>query len=218
MAQQKTINFVDKSFWNPGNIALNNVNVPIVGEVNAMFAAQGLQINYGSQDDLGKRICIQEREAIAYSLTTVGTLYGGIYQLVQVSSAATAANVAVGKAAFLQDGAANVGAQGYVVTDEAHEDAVGLIAGVFLNSITPGNFGFIQVHGKASVLFNGVLTDNTLGDIVVVKGAGDGTFDAIAAGTAVTSVIMSKYIGNAIQQPVISVLKTVQMRPLFGRY
>lgn len=215
---QKTLNFTDKSLWNPGNIALNNVNVPTLGQVNAMFAAQGLQINYGSQDDLGKRIAVAERDALSYSLTTVGTLYGGLYQLVQVSSAATAANVAVGLAAFTLDGAANVGAQGYVTTDESHADAVGLIAGVYLNSITPGNYGFIQVHGKATVQYRAAVTDATVGDVVIVQGAGTGVFDSLAAATAVTDVVMSKWVGNAIQLPVNSLLKTIQMSILRGRY
>lgn len=211
-------NFVDKSLWNSGNFAINNVNVPTVGEINAMFAAQGLSINYGSQDDLGKIICIAESQAADWSYSTNGTLYGGLYQLVQLSSAATTANAVAGLAAFTLDGTSNAGAQGYVVTDESHADAVTLIAGVFLNTITPGNFGFIQIHGKATVKYRAAVTDATIGDVVIVQGAGTGVFDSLAAGTAVTDTVMGKYVGNAIQLPVNASLKTIQMTTLRGRY
>lgn len=211
-------NFTDKALWNAGNIAINNVNVGTLGEVNAMFAALGLAINYGSQDDLGKRICIADADAASWSLSSVGTLFGGVYQLVQLSSAATTANAVRGCAAFTQDGVSNAGSQGYVVTDESHADAVGLIGGVFLNTITPGNFGFIQVHGKATVKYNAAVTDTTVGDVVIVKGAGDGTFDALAAATAVTDVVMAKFVGLAIQAPVAANLKTIQMKDFLGRY
>ena len=211
-------NFTDKALWNAGNIAINNVNVATLGEVNALFAGLGLNLNYGSQDDLGKRIVIADADAASWSLSSVGTLFGGVYQLVQLSSAATTANAVKGCAAFTQDGTSNAGSQGYVVTDEAHADALGLIAGVFLNTITPGNFGFIQVHGKATVKYNAAVTDTTVGDVVIVKGAGDGTFDALAAATAVTDVVMAKYIALAIQAPVAGALKTVQMKDFLGRY
>lgn len=223
-------NFTDKSFWNAATNFLNNTNVATLGELNTVIQALGGNVvpQYGSQGDLGKRCVFTEGDltpiaASKFLLSTATALFGGIYQAIQVDTAATAANVAAGKAAFILDtaagGAANSGALGYVVTDEAHALALTLIAGVFLNSITPGNFGFIQVHGKAVVLYNGALTDpGVVGDSVVVKGAGDGTFDALALATATTNLTMGKNIGFAIQASVISSLKTVQMRGLLGRY
>lgn len=223
------LNFTDKSFWNAATNFLNSTNVATLGELNTVIQALGGNSVplYGSQGDQGKRCVFSEADltpiaASKYLLSTGTALFGGIYQAVAVDTAATAANVAAGKAAFILDtqagGGANSGALNYVVTDEAHALALTLIGGVFLNSITPGNMGFVQVHGKAQVLYNGAITDATIGDSVVVKGAGDGTFDALALATATTNLTMGKNIGYAIQLPVISVLKTVMMTRLVGRY
>lgn len=221
-------NFTDKSFWNAATNFLNATNVTTLGEFNSVIAGLGGgPINYGSQDDIGKRFIASEADLVPASaskfiLSTATALFGGIYQAVQVDAGATAGNVAAGKAAFILEtatgGAAGSGALGYVVTDEAHAIAIGLMAGIFLNSVTPGNFGFIQVHGKAQCLYNAAITDATVGDIVVVKGAGDGTFDALAAGTAVTDVVVAKNIGLALVAPVAGQIKNVHLTRLFGRY
>lgn len=222
-------NFTDKSFWNSATTFLNNTNVATLGELNTVIQALGGSVipQYGSQDDLGKRCMFFERDlqpasASKFVVSTAQQLFGGVYQAVKVDTAATAANVAAGKAAFILDtqagGTAGSGALNYVVTDEAHALALTLIAGVFLNSITPGNFGFIQVHGKVDVLYNGVVTDLTVGDPVVVKGAGDGTFDALALATAATDLTVGKTIGYAIIAPAAGTQKAVMMNWLRGRY
>lgn len=213
----KSINFADKSLWNPGNIALNNVNVATIGEVNAMFAAQGLQINYGSQDDLGKRIVIAEADAASWSLTSVGTLYGGVYQLVHVNASATAANVKQGTTAFALDGTANAGAQTYDVTDGAHLVALGQIAGVFLNAITPGNYGFIQVHGKATVQYIATVTATTAGSAIIPSGSA-GLWDAPTQSGNPTFLQFAQVIGVSISNPANGALGTVQMGIFRGRY
>jgi hypothetical protein len=178
-------NFTDKSLWNPANPAINNVNVPTLGEVNSLFAAAGLTIAYGSQDDLGKRIIFSDAEIGTYTYAPNGTLFGGMYQVVQVDAAATAANVAVGKIAFLKQ--ASYG--GYVVTDGAHATDIGLIAGVFLNSITPGNYGVICIGGKVNVKFAGALTNGApaVGDNIAATGAAGLADDLSASSTAPTS-------------------------------
>lgn len=209
------INFSDKSLWNVQAAGgINNVNVSTLGELNQIMLAAGAVIPYGSQGDLGKRLVVTEAEAASLSYTTTGTLYGGIYQPVQVSSAATAANVARGKAAFLLDS----GASGYVVTDYAHADILSGVVGVFLNSVTPGNYGFVQVHGKASCLFGATLTDTSANDAVVVNLANaDGTFDALAT-TAITALLLGKWIGQCIVAPTASTISTVFLKALMGRY
>lgn len=225
------LNFVDKSIWNAATNLINNTNVATIGELNTVIqalAGAGFAPLYGSQQDLGKRMCLPEFDLVPqasskYLLSTGTAEFGGIYQAIQVDSGATAANVAAGKAAFVLEtatgGAAGSGALGYVVTDEAHALALTLLGGVFLNSITPGNFGFVQVHGKANVLYNAAVTDpGVVGDSVVVKGAGDGTFDALALATATTNLTMGKNIGYALVGAVAGQLKTVQMTRLIGRY
>jgi hypothetical protein len=206
-------NFTDKSLWNAGNIAINNVNVATLGEINALLSG----INYGSQDDLGKRIVIAEVDAADWSLSSVGTLYGGIYQLVHLDASATAANVGKGKAAFLLDGVSNAGAQIYDVTDEANAVALPHLCGVFLNSITPGNYGFIQVHGKYSCQYIAAVTAVTDGGSVVLAGDGSGEWDVPAAGNE-TFILLAQTIGNAITTPANGALGTVQGNWMRGRY
>lgn len=162
-------NFTDKSMWNPRSAGgINNVNVATVGEVNSFF--QNLSapspVTYGSQQDVGKRMWIGSDVVADYTDTAIGTLYGGVYQLVLVDSGATAANVAIGHAAYLVY--ADVGTWG--VTDFAHADAASLPAGVFLNTITPGNYGFICVAGIVNVKYKASsLTNSSLavGDVLL---------------------------------------------------
>lgn len=73
---------------------------------------------------------------------------------------------------------------------------------VFLNSITPGNYGFIQENGIATVLANATLTSATANAWVNAKTSGAGTVDTTAAsGSAIGSTI-----GQAIDMPYASVL------------
>jgi hypothetical protein len=73
---------------------------------------------------------------------------------------------------------------------------------VFLNSITPGNYGFIQELGVATVLANAALTSATANAWVNAKTSGAGTVDTTAAsGSPIGSTI-----GQAIDMPYASVL------------
>lgn len=224
---QRTVNFSDKSLFNPA-FKINNVNVALLGQLNSMLQASGVNIGMGGQDDLGKRITIMEQDAADWTLAANGTLFGGIYQAVQVDSAATAANVGVGKAAFIKEtatgGAAGSGAQGYVVTDESHADATSLMAGIFLNSITPGNFGFIQVHGKVNLLFRAVLSQaGAVGGLVLLAGLGTGVFDTIVApgafpAGAITSSNYGLVVGLQLAAAANAGTSAVHLTRLFGRY
>jgi len=200
--------------------------VSSIGEINSLLSGAGI-IPYGSQQDTGKRIVLTENDlqgpqAAQFVNTTIGQVYGGIFQVVVVDTAATASNVAVGKAAFLLDtqagGGANSGALNYVVTDEAHAASTSHICGVFLNSITPGNFGVIQVHGKANVLYDNVLTSTLVaGSSVILKGGGLGTWD-ITIATALTTANIGLYIGHPLEAGAINTLKRAYLRGIFGRY
>jgi hypothetical protein len=213
------LNFTDKSFWNAA-FQINGTNVTTVGEINAMLAAAGVPVNYGSQQDLGKRIALADSEVAAYQNTANGTLYGAVYQLVYVDPGATAANVKTGTVAFLVDktpstGAANSGALVYAVSDQSHADSTSLPAGIFLNSITPGNYGFIAVHGKVNALFTTIGTAG-IGAGVFVGATGNGTVDTGSA--AVTMATIGTYLGNAIVAPVTLTQTPIQMKTLLGRY
>ena len=73
---------------------------------------------------------------------------------------------------------------------------------VFLNSITPGNFGFIQELGVATVLANASLTSATNNAWVNTKTGGSGTVDTLAA----SGSPLGATIGQAIDLPIASQL------------
>lgn len=79
---------------------------------------------------------------------------------------------------------------------------------VFLNAITPGNYGFIQELGTATVLGNASFTSGAaVGALIQPKASGGGTVDVPTSLTAVTSTS----IGLAIDLPVVSNLFKVQL-------
>lgn len=209
------INLSDKSLWNVqgSNYGINNINVATLGELNAIMAAAGATIAYGSQDDLGKRVAISEAGAPSYTYTPNGTLYGGVYQMVQLSSAATAGNVAVGLVAYMLAS----GASGYVVTDEAHADSTALFAGIFLNTVTPGNYCAICVGGKVNAAFKNPITNGApaIGDNVVAGGGTGHVDDASAQTVAPTGLA----IGKAVAAPASGVTSIIRIHDAFiGRY
>lgn len=73
---------------------------------------------------------------------------------------------------------------------------------VFLNSITPGNFGIVQELGVATVLANAALTSATNNAWVNTKSAGSGTVDT----TASSGSPLGTTIGQAIDLPIVSQL------------
>ena len=212
------LNFSDKSIWGANlssGFGLNNFNQPFTGQVSA--SGPGNQTSqpstYASNSDQGKRLWVPQNEIANFTYTANGTLYGGMYQMVQVSASATAANVAVGKVAYILDGS-----QGsYIVTDEAHATSTAMIAGIFLNTITPGNFGFIFVGGgKVNVLPKASLTNGTpaIGDNIVA-GGGTGFVDDAAAKTVAPTAL---FLGTAITLPAGSTAFPIWMKSPIGLY
>ena len=205
-------NFTDKSLYNAGTTEINNTNAVQVGQVSGMFAAQGIALTFGNQDDIGKRTILAATDNFAnFTYPANGTLYEGVYQLVQVSAAATSTNVGTGRAAYW-----NLTATGYQVTDEAHATALSLKAGVFLNSITPGNYGFIFVGGgRVTVQYKTGLTNGTpaVGDNIVL-GGGLGTFDDAAAGSAAPT---GNFMGVATTLPTSAGQGVIYMPNLLNR-
>lgn len=226
-------NFTDKSFWNVATTKVNATSVPVAGEINSLFQNLGLPCppQYGSQDDVGKRVCLAEIDmypiaSSQYQLSTGQQLYGGIYELVYVDTAATAANIGPGKAAFLLDtvagGGTDSGALVHCVTDESHAASFNQLCGVFLFAAAVGTYTFIQVHGKAVVQYRAAVTNAAVTGAIMLQGAGTGVFDSIAAATAIVGgtagAAIGSYIGQAISVPANGAVGTIQMRPMFGRY
>lgn len=221
-------NFTDKSLWNIANVGINDCNVSSLGEIDNILAAVGVSVNYGSQDDLGKRVVISDAEFAAgpsWYIKANGTLYGGVFQAVYIDPAATAANLTTGDVCFLKDNTnslgADTGAQVYAVTDYSHADAVGLIAGVCLTpTVTPGNYTIIQVHGKVAMNFSATAPgDTAIGSAVVVDTATtNGKVTTLAAAATVSVADIQLYLGDNIAAAAANTVVPVQLKRLFGRY
>lgn len=171
----------------PGNY-LNQCNSPYAtgaGDVYGNSYPTGL--NVGKQIEIGT--------TFAQTMTNpagANQLFEGAYQWIQVDSGATAANVQPGLAAFIKlDPGSTAGVepqngwQQMTVTDQAHADNINLWAGVFIEAIPPGNYGFIFVGaGRVEVTYRATLSNTgTLGDIVGVYASGGGLFDDLGAST-----------------------------------
>ena len=103
---------------------------------------------YAGGLNLGDYFDLTEAEANQLSYTTNGILHAGRYRRVQVDSSATAAYVKTGAIGLmLAGGQPNLN----LVTDWDH-GIQGAHQVVFLNSITPGNYGFVQELGIGNVL------------------------------------------------------------------
>lgn len=124
---------------------------------------------------LGKIIALNDAAALRLSYTTLGTLYAGLYQFVNFLSTSSAANLRGG--AVIWQSRAN-----FVVTPDATAITEGDMAGVGLMVNTKGNYGWIQIAGKASVAYRATVTSTNVSDLVLQLTTTN-TFDAIADAT-----------------------------------
>lgn len=197
---------------------LNDVNDAVAGDQTAGGTGTALYAL------AGVRILLDNVAALALSDTTVGTLYGGIYQYVNLLSGGTNAGVR-GQMAFwatTQTGA-NIFASDGITPYSVHGDGSatlgdGLWAGPFIDAITKGNFGWVQIAGIASVLFQATPSSNLVGASVVVNTAGV-TVDSRADATAVTyggANGMKNFLGVALELPGTSgstAIKRILLKP-----
>ena len=164
-------------------------------------------INAGGLN-LGDYFDLTNAEAKNASYATNGTLFAGRYRRVQVDSGATAANVKVGTIGAMPSPAAigiDLGGKlplsMNVVTsyDQALNGAIRPV--VFLNTVTPGNFCFVQELGIATVLGkNGLTATPTIGDVIVAGTSG--LVDDVTQSTTLTYALFKAIIGEAIDLPV----------------
>ena len=184
---------------------------------------------YGGGLNTGDYLRLTDKEALALSNTTVGTLYGGIYRRVFFKSGITGG----GNTGFKRgqivfwDLVTTTNPSEHTVTNVEATDPQ-LLAGIVINandtSGAPisGNYGWIQVAGLASCLYRAsALTDNTQFDSVywakVGAGASNATIDALAGATAVTTLLQASFVGVAVDQPVVNTVKKVQLIGLSDR-
>lgn len=192
---------------------LNDVNDSAVGG-QLVSVPSGVPVPPSSQTIAGDRIVLDDATALALSDTAVGTLFGGIYLYVGTTVGATQAP-AVGGIAFWP--AANIGVS-YVATSDPQPVAAtpGYWAGIFINAITKGNFGWIQIAGVANVLFDGTLTAAATASSVSAKvGSTTGTADS---GAVLTTITLALVFGVSIGIPTVSVVNKVLLtRSPFSR-
>jgi hypothetical protein len=164
------------------------------------FAAGGL--NIGDYFDL------TGEEAKSLSNTSVGTLLSGRYRFVQVDSGATPGNVATGTIAMFKSLTSSNYA-GPINNVTSYDKALTLNSprkAVFLNTVTPGNFGFVQELGDATVLLKTPLQNSgtiQIGDILTITSSG---LDDLTAQTETPAMV-----GVAVQTPVAATLVVCQL-------
>jgi hypothetical protein len=153
----------------------------------------------------GGFISFDNKQALAFSDTSVGTLYGGVYQLVQVLLTATLAP-AVGLLAYWND------YDDYVVTPDVPTQPGGTVAGVFINAITKGDWGFIQVAGRATVQVAAAVTEAVvIGDTAFAVDDTGGNVNNLADATAVTAGNLNDKIGRFLDAPLGGALGIVSL-------
>lgn len=159
----------------------------------------------------GNRIALGPDE-IRFNAAT-GTLFGGIYQYVQ-TNAGSAASPARGAIAFRD---LSVAENTFTVNADPKPSAAvpTLVAGIFLNAITKGNFGWIQLGGRASVLFGAAFTGVAAAGVNVFASASTaGSADlGVAAAYTVASLqnAIAGNLGIAETTPVASTISVVQL-------
>lgn len=117
----------------------------------------------------------EEANQLSYSVN--GMLYAGRYRRVIVDSGATASNVKTGTIGLMPSlatvspapsGVRNPALSRVTSYDQTIGNAPGMRPVIFLNAITPGNWGFVQELGIASVLGGASLQKATpaVGDLI----------------------------------------------------
>ena len=114
--------------------------------------------------NLGDYFDLTEQEANNLSYTTNGTCHSGRYRRVQVDSGATASNVKTGTIGYMVAG----GQPQLNLITSYDKSIVGAHPVVFLNTVTPGNYCFVQELGVATCLCGSSITKSSpnTGDLI----------------------------------------------------
>ncbi len=158
---------------------------------------------YGGALNLGDYFDLTEQEANNLSDTDTGTLHSGRYRRVQVDSGATAAYVDTGHVGFMVDG----GQPQINLVTSYDKGIVGAHPVVFLNAITPGNYGFVQELGIANILCGATIQKSgpASGDLVEATTLG-------VINDPTTQTVNAATIGQALNPPSPNTMIMVQLR------
>ena len=134
---------------------------------------------------------------------SIGTLFGGEYQLVQTVAGSTLAP-AVGLVANWTD------LVNFVVSPDLPTQPGSASAGIYVSAPTKGNFCMIQVSGVATALCATLTETGVIGDAMfVVTGA---KVNNLADATAITAGNLNDYIGDAAELPVTATLNKLFLK------
>jgi len=170
---------------------LNDVNDPLIGQSVTGGQTYGGQL--GGVEVLNADEALKLSSGTVAALTNVGTLYGGKYQYVKFYVSQTGTTVAGGPV-YWQD------ADNFVVTAEVPTAGAGF-AGVALNTVTKGNYGWILVEGKCKCqpLDNTTKGSPAIGDIMILSTIGrfDDVEDPYATG-AVSQLVAGQWLAAPV--------------------
>ena len=192
--------------------ALNNVNDTVIAGVPSI----GSRSKYAGQ--LGKRLFVSADQIAQLTLAATGTLYGGRYRYVKRRlTDDDSPALAPGKIAFWDTTVTSWETAYQVTTDENLSSSSNAMvrAGIFLNNIEPGNYGFIQDLGEVYVRFCTVLTTTAaIGQPVYAAAKGDtgadqGTVDNLV--TDSTAIANARFMGWAVEAPSAFGLKRIML-------
>ena len=201
---------------------LNDVNDSAIGgSVSTVPSSVGA--SQWNQNYPGDRWSLDEDTAISLSDTTIGTLHNGFYMYIG-SSLTSVATISRGHFVFWDTSVADDLYQ--VTPDESGAQGVGLPAGIAINTITPGNWGIIQISGVSSIKFRSVLTGvATNGGAVYLAAAGAGTDvgtvdqfagDGNPATMALASTLTHRFMGTAQGLPTAGAISLVALKNILS--
>jgi len=195
---------------------LNDVNDSTSG--GTIFALPaGVQPPPYSATQPGDAIIMDDAIAAALSDPAVATLFGGVYMYLGTLSSAAAAPTRGAIAFFRPADLPTATSLLYQATSDAQPTAAipTLIAGIFINAVTKGNFGWVQTGGVASVLFDSAITAAAVGNPVSAKISATVASTADVGVNVVTATIpfsyAGAYLGTAIVLPVVSTITAVML-------
>lgn len=176
--------------------ALNNINDAYPGVSTNGYSGQTNQY----QGQVGAYLVLNEGEANKLSNGT-NTLHAGIYQYVQFVSTATAAPAVGAPVYWVNFGAGTGSAASFVVTTDIPSGNGGF-AGVGLNAVTKGNYGFIQVEGPVLCQALASITNGAAaaGDTLILSATAN-KFDDPTQSTTQTNALVKLIVGQWLAAP-----------------
>jgi hypothetical protein len=180
---------------------LNTVDDSAIGGASSTTGVSGR-----APGQLGQIIELSEVEAQKMD----SALHGGKYQYVKFKAGTTQSN-AKGQLVAWDD------IDDFVVTPDPTTAGLARIAGVALNAVTKGQYGWIQVSGLATCKCKAAVTTTTDGTVAIAVSDTTINVDSLADATATTNLQLKAYVGNFAEAPANGALKLVQLTELSER-